>query len=514
MAASERQSVLRAAARKNLIDYCEVVDRKYRAEPFHEYLAERLQAGFERMMAGHNVRIIIEEPPRHGKSELATIRFPSWVLGAHPEIPILECSYNDTIAQKFGLKTRDLVQSDRYKKIFTTTIRADQKAKGSWLTPEGGGFTSTGIHGSITGSGFKIGIIDDPFKERKEADSITYREDVWDFYRSTFYTRQEGNTMIVIICTRWHKDDLIGRLEEQESLHLAGGDADFADEWEYITFPAIATQNEEFEVNGKTYRRKKGEALWPAKFPIGKLKTIQNQLGPYEFSALYQQTPIPSEKQEFKDKWFQAWDPDDMDLMMKSHRLDYFTLCDPNASEEAADANDEWVVVTIAKERNSPNIYRIEESAGRGDTAQMLKAIFRHVETYQAKFGIETVNAKALMYAVKEEQKRRESFFTIYEMQKNRRIPKEIRVRAMIPRYAAKVIWHMPDDAVYESQLKDFPKGKHDDRIDAMANFVEMLEQFGLTDYDDDGTGQDFSARKSRNLDPYPQNNGGIFQEG
>lgn len=497
--------MLRAAARDKFINYCEVVDKKYRAQPFHEYLAFKLQEGYERMMNGHDVRLIIEEPPRHGKSELATVKFPTWVLGKSPEIPTLVCSYNEDLAQGFGLKARDTMQSGVYRRIFDTTIRADQKAKGRWITHQGGSFTSTGIGGSLTGRGFKLGIIDDPVKNRKEADSLTFRESVWDFYRSTFYTRQEGNSMIIIIATRWHMDDLIGRIEEQESLHLAGRDSEFADEWEYITFPAVATEDEEYEVYGKTFKRGKGGALWPTKFPLQKLYTIENEIGPYEFSALYQQKPVPSERQEFKDKWFRSWDPDEI----KDLKLDYFTSCDPNNSEDEVEANDEWVVTTIGKARGKPEIYRIEESTGKGGPQGLISAIFRHVETWRPKsFSIETVNAKSLLYSIREEQRERERYFAITELKNNRSVPKETRIRGLIPLYAAKSVLHMPQDAVYEQQLLDFPKAKHDDRADCMANFLEILESIGHTDYDDDGQERPYTPQ---NLDPFPKGGRRIF---
>src|SRR5262249_5575021 len=157
-------------------------------------------------------------------------------------------------------------------------------------------FTATGVGGSITGRGFKIGIIDDPIKNREEAESAVYRDKIWSWYTSTFYTRQEGQGAIIVICTRWHLDDLVGRLEAQEKEAADRGEKNY-DEWEYITFPAIAKDNEP--------HRNKGQPLWPEKFPLPALQTIKNALGPYDFESLYQQHPISSSNQEFKREWFQ-----------------------------------------------------------------------------------------------------------------------------------------------------------------------------------------------------------------
>ena len=121
------------------------------------------------------------------------------------------------------------------------------------------------------------------------------------------------------------------------------------------------------------------------------------------------------------------------------------------------------------------------------------------------------MNAKALLYVIREEQKNRECYFAITELKHNRSVPKETRIRGLIPLYAARSIFHMPQDEVFEQQLKDFPKGRHDDRIDAMANFLEVLDDVGHTDYDDNGEGEDYSVRHKVNLDPYASPKKSLF---
>ncbi len=154
----------------------------------------------------------VEGLEAYGKSEESTIKFPAWLLGKEPSWPIMVASYSDTLATNFGQSARDLMLSPAYQEIFKTRLRADSKAKGLWKTEKGGGYMSAGAGGAFTGMGFKIGIVDDLFKNREEAASQTIRDSRWDWYRSTFYTRQEGNSAIIVIGTRWHLDDLIGRL--------------------------------------------------------------------------------------------------------------------------------------------------------------------------------------------------------------------------------------------------------------------------------------------------------------
>lgn len=262
---------------------------------------KRIQCGVERRIAIKSIEevdgevgecIQVDSPdglylvtenfiPTHN-SELATKKFPAWLLGKHPEWPIIVASYSADLAVEFGRGTREIMQSSAYQSIFDTRLKPDTQAKGNWMTEQGGGYLAAGAGGAITGKGFRVGIIDDIFKNREEADSETIRDSRWDWYRSTFYTRQEGHSAIIVIGTRWHMDDLIGRLLEKEKKDKANGEENY-DQWTVIEFPAIATEDEEF--------RKKGESLWPEKFSIEKLRKTESALGPYEFCTP-SETPI------------------------------------------------------------------------------------------------------------------------------------------------------------------------------------------------------------------------------
>lgn len=438
------------------------VDEKYELSWFHKVLSRRLESAFKRVVKGEKVRIIIEVPPRHGKSEMATIKFPSWVLGNNPEIPIIVSSYSADLAQDFGQKTRDIMNNEAYQSVFTTRLREDSKAKGKWMTSKGGGYTATGVGGSITGKGFKIGIIDDPFKNREEADSETIREKVWGWYTSTFYTRQEGVSAIIVIATRWHLDDLIGRLKEKQKEAEAAGLKEY-DKWEVIKFSAIAEEDEEY--------RKAGEPLWPDKFSIAQLENIKNTIGVYDWSSLYQQEPILSENAEFKQEYFRHYKQEDIANLNLKHT----TTIDPAVSQK--DSADNSVITTIGKDPTKPNWYRREETAGHLDPLQLIDAIFYHYEKYRSEIWIETVAfQKSLKYFIEEEQRKRQIYFTVNELKRNNSTSKEQRVRGLIPLYKTGVIHHLPTDTDYERELLQFPKGRRDDRIDAMASQLEAIE--------------------------------------
>lgn len=463
------------AARRDLVDFCLAVDPKYTA-PWHvELIAAKLTEALERAIRNEKTRIILELPPRHGKSELATKYFPAWALGLYADIPVIVASYNSEIATKFGLKTRDVMRSDAYRAIFPTRLRSDQKAKGHWLvavedaegrqTFPGGGYTATGIGGGITGSGFKIGIIDDPFKDREEAESELVREKVWDWYRDVFYTRQESNAAIVVIAARWHMDDLIGRLKDKEEEDRKAGVENY-DQWEVIRFPAIAEEDEEF--------RKAGEPLWPEKFTIEQLRNIENTQGIYGFSALYQQDPISSATREFQEEHFKKYQEHELRLVPN---LKYKTLVD--LAHRKSKRNHETVIRTVAKAPELPHFYCVDEAAGHFDPGQTLDHIFHQQRTYGSEVWIEGVGYQnALEFFAKERMQREQYYFIVHLLKRNDETSKEERIRGLIPFARAGSILVRADgmDAGLVRQAVQFPNGKLDDRIDCLANMLEAFE--------------------------------------
>lgn len=464
-------------ARDNFVSFLELIDENYEAKWFHEEIGNKLQECFHKLEKGISSRLIIEMPPQHGKSHEATINFPAFALGHHPEWPIITASYTSDLAVKFGYKTRQIMDTPVYKALFKTRIVEDSRAKGNWLTKEGGGYMSRGIGGSTTGSGFKIGIIDDPFKDRQEAESSLMRDRVWEWYTSVFMTRQQGPTMIVVTNTRWHLDDLVARIEKLEA---SGGE-----EWEYLTFKAIAEEDEP--------HRAKGEALWPERFPLSFLEEARKR-SVYDFQSLYQQHPISSDSQEFKEDWFRRWEPHEI----RGKQFEYYTTVDPAISDKQSADNS--VVLTVGKERGSPYIYRIEETIAKNNPLALIDAIFMHWEKYRSHVWLETIAyQKSLKYFILEEQRKRQMYFTVNELKNNKTKSKSIRIRGLIPLYGTSVILHMPNDQEYENELLNFPFGEHDDRIDAMASTLEAMAS-AHTQYED---GNADSRYTIKTFDPY-----------
>lgn len=427
------------------------MDKDYEVNWHHDAIADAL----ERVEKGEITRLIIEMPPRHGKSQLASIYFPAWYLGRNPENEIITASYSGDLATKFGGATRDLMNDAQYRAVFETRLKEGSTSKGNWETTQDGSYTSVGRGGSTTGRGANILLIDDPLKDRQEAESKVIRDSLWDWYTSTAYTRLEKNGAIVIIMTRWHTDDLVGRVLEKAK--------ETGENWLVISFPAIAEEDETF--------RKKGEALWPAKKSVEELNAIK-ALNLYDWFSLWQQNPIASENQLFKKEWFKYFTDEDL----KDKDLDYYTMVDLAISEK--DGADNTAIITIGKEMSKPDIYVVDINAGHLDPLQVIEYLFHIRNKYGIRLqrvGIETVAyQKALKYFIEEEQRRKQVYFDIVELKATG--SKEVRVRGLIPLYKAGVLYHRSNHTELEEELLVFPKGKHDDRADALAYAQQILE--------------------------------------
>jgi len=441
----EEQKTLLAKklANDNFIDYCVIVDKNYEVSWHHRVIAEALQETYEKITRNERVRIILELPPRHGKSDETSIKFPSWVLGKDPSLPIILASYSQDLATDFGQSTRDLMNSQNYQAVFNTRLRADSQAKSRWLTESKGGYTAVGIGGPVTGRGFKLGIIDDPLKNRQDADSEVIRESQWKWYKSTFLTREEGNGALIVIATRWHDDDLIGKILKDAE---ANGRLD---EWIIIKLPAIAEEDEE--------NRKKGEALWPAKYPLEILERRKEDLGPYEFSALYQQNPVDEASREFKEQWFHSRP---MAEVLKLSTRNFVTI-DPAYALRGKSDNIGITINFVDKENN----WNFKSFGVKVNPKELINLMFKIHDDYNPEcFGIEEGAYDTVIKPfLADEMKKRNKFLTVKTLKHNQQA-KELRIRGLIPRYSSGSIFHIEGECNdLELELARFPKGVHDD---------------------------------------------------
>jgi predicted phage terminase large subunit-like protein len=244
--------------------------------------------------AGRIKRLIVSMPPRHGKSELLSRHFPAWYLGTFPDRRIMLASYEADFAASWGRKSRELLQ-EFGQELFGIKVSDTSSSNARWdLANTGGGMASVGMGGALTGKGAHVLIIDDPVKGAEQAASAIEREAQWEWFNSTAATRLEPGGSIVVVMTRWHEDDLAGRL-----LRSAGEGS--GEVWEELRLPALAEEND-------LLGRNEGDALWPERFTREELEKIRDARGAYWWSALYQQRPVPRGGQMFKRSWFEIVD--------------------------------------------------------------------------------------------------------------------------------------------------------------------------------------------------------------
>jgi predicted phage terminase large subunit-like protein len=247
------------------------------------YLYDRLAA----MTAGDKKRLMIFMPPRHGKSETVTVHYAAYRLQRKPIMNIIIGCYNQKLANRFSRRIRRICESG-------VDLSKERRAAEEWETTAGGGVRAVGVGAGVTGFGAGLIIIDDPVKSRAHAESVTIRENTADWFNDDIYTRLEPGGEIIIIQTRWHEDDLSGRLlrEMEES--------EKSEDWEVVKIPALAETDDPLG-------RAPGEALCPERFSAEDLSRIRNRIGSRSFESLYQQSPFPEEGSLFKRGWFRRY---------------------------------------------------------------------------------------------------------------------------------------------------------------------------------------------------------------
>ena len=299
-----RELAHREMARRHLLPFVHRLFPNYQAGWVHRALALELERFLSDVNAKRSPRLMVFMPPRHGKSELVSRYFPAWAFGSHPDLSIIGSSYADDLISRMNRDVQRLIDSPAYRLIFpaiglnATNIRTS--ARGTYLRNSDifeivghrGVYRSAGVGAGITGMGCDILNIDDPVKDAREANSETVRKSVWEWYTSTAYTRLSPGGGVLLTMTRWHVDDLAGRL--LEAMHKDEGDR-----WRIVNFPAIATADEE--------HRRAGEALHPERWNRDYLDSIRRTVGEYNWNALYQQSPTIPGGAMLKEEWWRYY---------------------------------------------------------------------------------------------------------------------------------------------------------------------------------------------------------------
>lgn len=463
---AEIRESMRDMAREDYGAYVELVHRGRWKRAKHLDLLCRL---LEQVELGSIPRLIISMPPRHGKSMAVTETFPSWFLGKQPDRRVIEVSYGDKFAQKFGRANRRKI--DEFGMwLFDISISRDNASVTNWsIEGQPGGMISAGVGGGITGEGADLLVIDDPIKNRKEAESLTYRDSLWAEWQDTLMSRLHPGGRVVIIMTRWHEDDLVGRLLKQDSVG----------EWRVINLPALA------EDEDKELKRSPGEALWPEHgFDENWAENVKCKVGLRTWESLYQGHPTPQDGGLFRASTFRRFRATgtcyrlltpEGERIYDHSQCRVFQTCDVAGSRKSS--ADYFVLGTFALTPNGDILVLdiLRERLEGPDQPILIRRKFQ--EWKPVMIGIESANMGLTLY----QQVVRDGL-PVVELR-----PEADKYTRAIPaaaRYEAGAVYHRenaPWANDLEAELIAFPNGAHDDQVDVIA-YAAFIQAWGYLD--------------------------------
>lgn len=405
-------------------------------------IAEHLDA----VTRGEVDRLLIAMPPRHGKSESVTVRYPVLRLERAPEQNVLITGYNERFARRFGRKARGVAR------LRGLSLDPEKAAADEWATTAGGVCMTRGVGSPPTGVGFGLIAIDDPVRRREDAESEVYREKVWDWYTDDLYTRLEPGGAIVLVMTLWHEDDLAARAVASEP-----------GRWTILKLPALALEDD-------ALGRKPGEALWPERYPVEALERIRQvqtrEDGERSFEALYQQNPTPREGAFFRvgrltvsvevpacESRVRSWDlaasPQGdwtVGVLMGRDPTGCYWVTDVVRGRWTPGEVERVVAETAARDGREVSI-RLPEDPGAGGTAWAQRLV-RSLAGY---------SVRAVRVSGRGDKALRASPLAAQIEAGNVGIAR----RSWTP--------------VLVEELRSFPAGKHDDQVDALADAFDEL---------------------------------------
>ena len=449
-------------AKRKLIDFTTFTYSEYIVGWVHKEIAAKLDQFLADVIAGKSPRLMIFVPPRHGKSELVSRRFPAFALGKHPDLSIIATSYGAELATQMNRDVQRIIDSDDYREVFPDTQLYGKNirtvASGSYLRNSDifevvnhkGCYKCAGVGGGITGLGGSILICDDPIKDAEQANSEVYRKKLWEWYTSTLATRCQPGGGILIIQTRWHEDDLAGRL-------VAHQKQEGATQWEIINYPAIAEKDE--------LHRKEGEALHPERYSLAALKAIMVDLGSRVWNALFQQRPSAMEGTIFKREWWQFY--------RETPTFKRIIQSWDTAFKKGED-NDFSVCTTWGEAVNG--FYLIDRWSQKVEFPELSRAVKAQNEKHKPNVILieDKASGQSIIQALK-----KESSLTILAIKVD--TDKVSRANAVTPTIEAGKVF-LPENASWQADYMDvmatFPNGAHDDDVDSTTQALKYL-RFG-----------------------------------
>jgi|TARA_A100001515_G_scaffold52025_1_gene41046 predicted phage terminase large subunit-like protein len=433
-------------AKKDFLSYIKTVWDGFVEGEHHKLFARKL----EDVARGKIKRLIVNMPPRHTKSEFASVYFPSYMMGLKPDMKIMQTTHTAELSQRFGRKVRNLMDTEEYKRVFdNVTLSADSKSAGRWETSAGGEYFAAGVGGAITGRGADLLIIDDPHSEQ-DALSPSALESAYEWYTSGPRQRLQPGGSIVVVMTRWSTLDLT------EKLIRRMGEA-HADQWEVVELPAILDS---------------GEPLWPEFWKLEELEAVKASLPIAKWNSQYMQNPTSEEGAIIKREWWRVWGkdhPPEPSYVLQSYDTAF-------SKKETADYSAITTWGVFRPNSDAPeSIFLLDAKRGRWDFPE-LKAIANEEYHYWQPDAV-LIESQASGTPLTHEL--RMAGIPVVNYRPTRGKDKTTRVHSVAPVFESGLVW-APDTIFAEEVIEEcaaFPYGENDDFVDSMTQAVLRFRQ-------------------------------------
>jgi len=449
----KRRASIKDNANENFLAFVKTMWPDFVQGSHHRHIADK----FDKLARGEITRLIVNMPPRHTKSEFASYLLPAWMVGRDPKLKIIQATHTAELAFRFGRKTKNLIDTEEYQKIFKTTLQEDSKAAGRWETSAGGEYFAAGVGGAITGRGADLLIIDDPHSEQ-DAMSRTALDSAYEWYTSGPRQRLQPGGKIVLVMTRWSTRDLTGRLINNQKEPKS-------DQWHVVEFPAIMDH----------------EPVWPQYWTIEELEKVQASLPAGKWNAQWMQNPVAEQGALIKRDWwnkYQGKEVPQLSYVLQSYDTAF-------SKKETADfsAITTWGLF-YPYEDSLPNIILLDAVKDRFDFPELRRQALQQYHHWKPDMVV--IEAKASGQPLIDEF--RKLYIPVFAFTPSKGNDKHSRVNSVAPLFESGIVWAPDRDFAEEvvEQCAAFPYGDHDDLVDCTTQALLRFRQSGLLQHPED----------------------------
>ena len=449
----KRRASIKDNANENFLAFVKTMWPDFVQGSHHRHISDK----FDKLARGEITRLIVNMPPRHTKSEFASYLLPAWMVGRDPKLKIIQATHTAELAFRFGRKTKNLIDTEEYQKIFKTTLQEDSKAAGRWETSAGGEYFAAGVGGAITGRGADLLIIDDPHSEQ-DAMSRTALDSAYEWYTSGPRQRLQPGGKIVLVMTRWSTRDLTGRLINNQKEPKS-------DQWHVVEFPAIMDH----------------EPVWPQYWTIEELEKVQASLPAGKWNAQWMQNPVAEQGALIKRDWwnmYQGKEVPQLSYVLQSYDTAF-------SKKETADfsAITTWGLF-YPYEDSLPNIILLDAVKDRFDFPELRRRALQQYHHWKPDMVV--IEAKASGQPLIDEF--RKLYIPVFAFTPSKGNDKHSRVNSVAPLFESGIVWAPDRDFAEEvvEQCAAFPYGDHDDLVDCTTQALLRFRQSGLLQHPED----------------------------